>query len=429
MASLLELALYRRNPQLGGLLGLNVPGDGKARAGVPLTPGMDPVPVRQPVRLSTQRVPDPGASVPDVDTEQGEGGFFHRLFGGGNDPNLSPEENERIRRQSLLMAGLRTLQAGGEGQTGLGQIATGILTGQQFAARAKAQAGEAAQLAEREEMRAGILASADLSSQTGRVAAVRSLLAAGFGDEAGRIIDVMGEYDAPQLLEAGEQYRVFDPNDLSITDTGVEIPAAPPDTAFQQVGDNLVLIDKVSGEEIKSWSNPDRLSSSELSGLASDALKNTTSLRKEFQGLTDNAQKAIALADAALIGPEGDPATGQTLVIALNKILDPDSTVRESEFARVALIGGIIARLEGYRNQVEQGQLPQSVEASVRAEIARLRAAIANEMSKQATFYTGLATQNGLNPDQVVRPSLVETLEAGPSDGDPLDDLAGLGSR
>ena len=224
------------------------------------------------------------------------------------------------------------------------------------------------------------------------------------------IIEVMGEFAAPQILTKGGQFRVFDPNTRTITDTGIVIPPSPQGTEFQQVGDELALIDKDTGVWIGRWKNVDRLSSGELRALSNDAFKQTTDLRKEFQGITEKAQEAINLADAALLGPEGNPASGQTLIIGINKILDPDSVVRQSEFERVNEIGGILAKLEAFRNQADRGQLSQRSEADIRSEIQRLRVIMAEEVSRQATFFVGLASQNGLNPDQVVRPSLVQNL-------------------
>lgn len=340
----------------------------------------------------------------------GPGGFLDRLFAGGADPRLSPEANQGVTQQALINAGLGTILSD---EPGIGALAEGLAVGRQAAMGAKerlfieqAQAGAIQKEREREEARARILTENDLGTTEGRIQTVQQLVAAGLGDDAQKIVNLMGTFEAPQVLTQGDRFRVFDPNTLEITDTGIKMPEPPKDTEFQQVGDNLVLIDKQTGEPIRAFQNPERLSTAELRSLANDAFKQTTQLRKEFQDISGKAQEALALADAALTGPEGDPATGQTLIIALNKILDPNSVVRESEFARVAEIGGITARLEGLQAQIEQGQLPASVEASVRAEIARLKEAMQKELVKQTTFFTGLAAQNNLNPDQVVRPGL-----------------------
>lgn len=423
MPSLLDLALMRQNPTGAGLLGIGGPGgpqDGKALAQAGLLQGPIAPTVTVPAGAPAASA-GPDTSAP---ASQGDGSFLQKLIAGGNDPNLSPAENERIKRQALLVGGLSALAGLGARDAGIPGLARAVLTGQQYAAGAKQEAEVAAKEANRERLRAEILSQGDLSTQAGRVSTVRSLLAAGFGDEAGKIIDVMGQFEAPQVLESGDTFKLLS-KDGEITDSGLPIPAAPNGTDFQQIGDRLVLVDKQTGDEIKSWSNPDRLSAAELRAQSKDAFDQTTGLRKEFQTITGEGQEALSLADAALTGPEGSPATGQTIIIALNKILDPNSVVRESEFARVNDLGGYVARLEGMRAKFEKGQLGPTAEAEIRAEIARLRAAMAEGLSRQATFYTGLAAQNGLNPDQVVRPSLVKTLNSSP--GDPLGELGGMG--
>lgn len=400
MPSLLDVFVAQRNPQLAGILGVNTSyGDGPN-----LPPVSRPAPGPGPQMNLTPATAPQAAPLPEIRRERGGfGKAFGNIFAGADDPRLSAEQNEAVRRQTLLLSGLATLASP---ETGLQAVAQGALSGQAFGAQARERAYQLGLEADREDLRARILSENMLSTREGRVGAVQALLAAGFREDAAQLVDLIGTYESPTLKEVGDTVYAFDPAEMSITDTGLKIPEPPKDTEFQQVGDDLALIDKQNGQWIAKWHNPDRLSASELASLSARAFDQTMQLRKEFQDITGDAQEAIALANAALQAPDGEAVTGQSLVIALNKILDPNSVVREAEFARVAEIGGILTKLEALGTRVVDGRLPPTVEAQVRSEIARLKQAMQSHLANRSQDYMGIAGSYNLNPNQVVTPTV-----------------------
>ena len=82
-----------------------------------------------------QQAPAPQAT-PPVQPQGGGGigGTLGQIFGGVDDPNLTPEQNQQARRMALIQAGLATLASQ---QSGLGAVAEGGLVGQQAGAQAR----------------------------------------------------------------------------------------------------------------------------------------------------------------------------------------------------------------------------------------------------------------------------------------------------
>lgn len=108
MASLLDVIVARRNPQLAGLLG--VPAEQPASAG--LLGG--------------------GGEQPPAAGGGGVGGALSQVFTGPDDPGLPEEANAQARQQALLQAGLATLAGGGGDARGIQRLAQGALLGQQI---------------------------------------------------------------------------------------------------------------------------------------------------------------------------------------------------------------------------------------------------------------------------------------------------------
>lgn len=85
----------------------------------------------------------PGTLLPRTQVPEGPPGllsrFFNKfgpavsqVFGGVDDPRLSPEENQRARRQAMIQSGLATIMAANQsGATALGSVAAGAMHGQQ----------------------------------------------------------------------------------------------------------------------------------------------------------------------------------------------------------------------------------------------------------------------------------------------------------
>lgn len=112
--SLLDEQLRRINPHAAGLLGLD---------DEPEEPGP---------MLGTPAPPTVFNADGVADTEEQGGGFLDRLVTGGADPELSPEQNRNILRQSIITAGLATLAAPNT-QSALESLSQGLLIARQSA--------------------------------------------------------------------------------------------------------------------------------------------------------------------------------------------------------------------------------------------------------------------------------------------------------
>ena len=115
------------------------------------------------------------------------------------------------------------------------------------------------------------------------------------------------------------------------------------------------------------------------------------------------AQVAVDVAAAVTRAQSaGDNAVGdQTRIIALNKLLDPGSIVREGEFNRVGRAGGLEAQAQFFFSQMKDGRLPPELRASLDAEIASQARAASQALAPTIARFNERATSFGLNPAQV----------------------------
>lgn len=94
----------------------------------------------------------------------------------------------------------------------------------------------------------------------------------------------------------------------------------------------------------------------------------------------------------------------QALIMTFNKMLDPDSVVREAEYARTAddqsMLSGIKSRWESI---AKGGKLnPSEREAMVRM-AGRFADVSKKRYNKQVDYVTGLSNRWGLNPENIIR--------------------------
>lgn len=98
-------------------------------------------------------------------------------------------------------------------------------------------------------------------------------------------------------------------------------------------------------------------------------------------------------------------AVDQALITILNKMLDPSSVVRESEYARTPGDLAFLNRMRGKIEKLKTGGagLADEDRAAI-ADMARNFAAVSQSMyEEQANYYGGLAERYGYNPENVVR--------------------------
>ena len=98
-------------------------------------------------------------------------------------------------------------------------------------------------------------------------------------------------------------------------------------------------------------------------------------------------------------------ALDQALVITFNKMMDPGSVVRESEFARTPQGLALMARLEGLGERFKQGGIGLTDEA--RQEIIniseQLQSGQIDEANRLLSTYEELATQRNLNTKNIFK--------------------------
>lgn len=148
-----------------------------------------------------------------------------------------------------------------------------------------------------------------------------------------------------------------------------------------------------------------------------DAIKYETDLRKEFNGLAvvkeyntvnqsyNNINSAYS--EAVSKGKDGKSkaAADQVLIVAFNKMIDPNSVVRETEFARSTEGQSIMNRLKGKADQALQGGVALSDEdrKAIVDATAKLYQSYQKSYANTANEYRGYAQDYGVDPDRVVK--------------------------
>lgn len=97
-------------------------------------PGLLEAPKAPPVQQLQHQTLPVASQAPQNATGGGVGGAMGSIFGGMDDPRLTPEQNAEARRQAMLQAGLAILASP---ESGLRAIAEGGLFGQQAGAQAR----------------------------------------------------------------------------------------------------------------------------------------------------------------------------------------------------------------------------------------------------------------------------------------------------
>jgi hypothetical protein len=115
-------------------------------------------------------------------------------------------------------------------------------------------------------------------------------------------------------------------------------------------------------------------------------------------------------------------AVDQALITILNKMLDPSSVVRESEYARTPGDLAFLNRMRGKIEKLKKGGAGLTDEdRSAIAEMARNFASVSQSMyDEQANYYGGLAGRYGYSPENVVRLGGGPKKQKPPTTSDPL---------
>ena len=141
---------------------------------------------------------------------------------------------------------------------------------------------------------------------------------------------------------------------------------------------------------------------SEISSLRKEfsaipAIKNYNEIKRQVGNVTNtyNAYKS---------GKLRANVADQTMVTTLNKILDPNSVVRESEFARTAAGQALLARIEGYANKMTKGGggLTNAEREDLYTAMMEMYKANEDEANAYIQSYTDLANRYGINPADIM---------------------------
>ena len=153
-------------------------------------------------------------------------------------------------------------------------------------------------------------------------------------------------------------------------------------------------------------------------------------LRNDFDKATGDLQtelgatrKITEIIGATPPGGRPDAITQQSLVILLNKFLDPGSVVREGEFDRVIKAQGLEGRARNLVNYIQKGEPLNDVAIQQINSLAQLyQQAAETKLRSTAMQYSELARQRGLDPAAVI---INPSYRGGGTDpNDPLGRLA-----
>ena len=133
-------------------------------------------------------------------------------------------------------------------------------------------------------------------------------------------------------------------------------------------------------------------------------------LRNDFDKATGDLQtelgatrKITEIISATPPGGRPDAMTQQSLVILLNKFLDPGSVVREGEFDRVIKAQGLEGRARNLVNNILKGEPLNDVAIQQINGLAQLyQRAAETKLRSTAMQYSELARQRGLDPAAVI---------------------------
>lgn len=355
---------------------------------------------------------------------------IEKFFGGRGDPLLSAEANQQAADDALLAAGLQMLLASNPTAGAAGNIANIVAQGALAGQGVGAQSRQAAMARQAQAQVGQLLTSGQLQSRQDLENAMLQLAAAGAMDEAKLVLDILknrGEPEPSQLVQVEVDGKLrfarSGPDGFKLLrGQGREIPAGleagepvevvdefgRPTVAFQLGERNLEKITGPAGQT--QFVDPDE--GRVISEFAGEPRGVQTPGERQnlINQISDDFRQDSALAQelAASLARgrrAGNNAVGdQTRIIVLNKMLDPGSVVRQSEFARVGEAGGFEGRAQFFFNQLtEQGRLPDFLREQIDQEIENLAAVQARTFRRQTIpRFEQRARQAGIDPSLVV---------------------------
>ncbi len=134
-------------------------------------------------------------------------------------------------------------------------------------------------------------------------------------------------------------------------------------------------------------------------------LKVEQDMRRDFNKASadfDDSQRSNTVMKQ--LAKDGTGASDVALVFSFFKVIDPQSTVREGEFATAASTAGLPARIVTQFAKLDSGEiLPQTLREELVASAGRFFVQREGEQKAKEQFYIGLADRAGVNAGNVVR--------------------------
>jgi hypothetical protein len=137
-----------------------------------------------------------------------------------------------------------------------------------------------------------------------------------------------------------------------------------------------------------------------------DAFGQANTLRDEFTKLTGEFRVVRdAFSNIETASRSNTGAGDMSMLYSFVKLLDPNSVVRESEFAAAAASGSFGERIQGAVQRLTTGErLPDTLRNSFLTEARNIFATQNRQYESTAETYRRLAERNGIDPENVVIP-------------------------
>lgn len=149
-------------------------------------------------------------------------------------------------------------------------------------------------------------------------------------------------------------------------------------------------------------------------------------LRGDFDKITKDLREQLTqtgnitqIINATPPGQKPDAITQQSLVILLNKFLDPGSVVREGEFDRVVKAQGLEGQARNLADRILRGQpLDANTIGQINGLAKLYNQAAESKIRSHAKDYTEIARRRKLNPENIISdPRFREVPAAAPAGG------------
>ena len=132
-----------------------------------------------------------------------------------------------------------------------------------------------------------------------------------------------------------------------------------------------------------------------------ERVKAESSFRKEFTKDTQDFEKIQQFKNQITNAPNTG-AGALTAVFGFMKLLDPNSVVRESEYANAENAGGVPARLRSIYNKALRGGMGEELMAEFRAEAERIYGDRLKRYNRRYERYEGIAKRSGMDVRNVL---------------------------